>query len=160
MRQMKVDREMHLENLDATLNDTKLYRGRPEMLLMKMSNGRNLQIFRSGTIQILGAISHLDAVLMCCEVKHRLRKKIVKMENFQMTNLTLKNIVVSAQLSKKVCLRSIKTGNKNIQYDGETFPAALITKWRPAHVSVFRNGKVVITGLKTQSHAYFILNSP
>ena len=158
MRQMKVDCEIDLENLFVTLDNTKLYGGRPEMVLVKMNNGRNLQIFRSGVIQILGALSHSDAVSMRYEVKHRL-KKLAKMENCQMSDLTLKNMVVSAQLSRNVSFRNIKTGNKTIQYDGETFPAALITKWRPAHVSVFRNGKVVITGLKTQSHTYFILNS-
>ena len=158
MRQMDVECYIDLEYLAATLDNTKLYTGRPEMVVMKMSNGRNLQIFRSGVIQILGAISLSDTVLMRCELKHRF-KKIAKMENCQMTNPTLKNMVVSAQLSRKVCFQNIKSGNKTIQYDGETFPAALITKWRPAHVSVFRNGKVVITGLKTKSHAHDILNS-
>ena len=31
----------------------KLRRGRPEVLLLRMSNGRNVQLFRRGTIQIL-----------------------------------------------------------------------------------------------------------
>ena len=39
--------------------------------------------------------------------------------------------------------------NANLMYEIEPFPAALISKWHPAHVAVFHNGKVIITGVKT-----------
>ncbi len=158
MFQMDIDCEVDLENLFVTLDETKFYTGRPEMVLMEMSNGRNFQFFRKGVIQLLGAVSPSEAQLMRYELKHRL-KKVVNMENCQIPEMKLKNMVVSAQLNKGIRLRKISTGNRQLQYDGEVFPAALITKWAPAHVSVFKNGIAIITGLKTASQTYFILNS-
>ena len=128
------------------------------MVLVKISNGRNVQVFRKGVLQILGAVFRSEAQLMRCELQEQL-KKIVKMENCQISEMTLKNMVVIAKLNRMVRLRKITTSSKKLQYDSELFPAALITKWHPAHVSVFKNGKVVITGVKTLSHAHYILDS-
>lgn len=44
-------------------------------------------------------------------------------------------------------------------YEPELFPAALISRWLPVHVAVFHNGKVIITGLKSEKHANDILDS-
>ena len=36
-----------------------------------------------------------------------------------------------------------------MSYEVEIFPAALIRKWHPAHVAVFHNGKMIVTGVKS-----------
>ena len=56
---------------------------------------------------------------------------------------------------KRPCL-PLKSNN-NVFYETELFPAALIRKWTPAHVAVFHNGKVIVTGIKTLDSFYDIM---
>lgn len=46
---------------------------------------------------------------------------------------------------------------KDLSYEPELFPAALISKWQPAHVTLFPNGKGMITGVKSYDEAVTIL---
>lgn len=41
--------------------------------------------------------------------------------------------------------------NADVSYESELFPAALFNKWKPAHVAVFYNGNVIITGVTSMS---------
>ena len=150
MREMQVDQKVPLEDVYHLYEEeTKFYRGRPEMLLMRMkTNGRNLQIFRGGKVQILGHISDEEAEEMRREFITRL-KKLKKMENCRVTNLTLANLVVNLQLPSKINLKNISHSNRDLSYEVELFPAALIRKWHPAHVAVFHNGKMIVTGIKS-----------
>ena len=158
MRAMDVNQVIDLESVHDTYPDeTKLYRGRPEMLTMRMTNGRCLQMFRGGKVQILGCIPTSDAEKMRLEFINRL-KKMKKMRNSRVTKLTIVNMVVSAQLVKKTCLRKIARSDSNLFYEVELFPAALIKKWHPVHVAVFHNGKVIFTGLKSVAHATDVLS--
>ena len=141
MRSMRAPNILDLEGLHRKLGG-KLFRGRPEMLLLRMSNGRNVQLFRRGTIQILGSLTQNEAEGMRSELLHRLQ-----MPN--LSPLVISNMVISAQLQTKQCLHKISQTNGDFFYEVELFPAALIHKWRPAHVAVFHNGKVIITGVKT-----------
>ena len=141
MRSMYVADSLNLEALHLALGG-KLYRGRPEMLLLPMSNGRNIQLFRRGTVQILGRLSQCEAEAMCRELLQRLQINT-------MTPLVISNLVISAQLKMTQCLQKIVESNANHVYEVELFPAALISKWCPAHVAVFHNGKVILTGVKT-----------
>ena len=141
MRSMRIDNKLNLESLHQKLGG-KLYRGRPEMLLLRMSNGRNVQLFRRGTVQILGHVSQHVAEGM----RHELLRRL------QITTagpLVISNIVISAQLKMPPCLRNMTWSNANLSYEIELFPAALIRKWHPAHIAVFHNGKVIVTGVKT-----------
>jgi len=117
MRSMHATDNLNLESLHHKLGG-KLYRGRPEMLLLRMSNGRNVQLFRRGTVQILGHLTQHEAESMRSELLHRLQ------------------IITT-------------NSNANLFYEIELFPAALIRKWYPAHIAVFHNGKVILTGVKT-----------
>jgi len=45
-----------------------------------------------------------------------------------------------------------------IFYEPELFPAILISKWKPAHVTVFANGKGMITGVVYKKAALDILS--
>ena len=140
MRVMRVNMALDLEKLHHQFGG-KLFRGRPEMLLLRMSNGRNVQLFRRGTIQILGRLHRQEADTMRREVLQRLQLRTA-------SPLVITNIVISAQLTKKkLCLRNMN--DVNVFYETELFPAALIHKWYPAHVAVFHNGKVILTGVKS-----------
>ena len=150
MRVMHVPTELDLEKLYQQFGG-KLFRGRPEMLLMRMSNGRNIQLFRRGTIQILGRLRRQQAEVMRCEVLRRLQISTT-------APLVITNIVISTQLPmKKLCLRNMN--DVGVFYETELFPAALIHKWQPAHVALFHNGKVIITGVKSVEKCYEILTS-
>ena len=47
--------------------------------------------------------------------------------------------------------------NKDISYEPELFPALLIAKWAPVHVTLFPNGKGMITGIKRRQEAQQVL---
>lgn len=151
MRIMYVpDTVFNLEELHRQFGGS-LYLGRPEMLLLRMSNGRNVQLHRQGAIQILGRVRQQEAQAMRREVLQQLQIR-------NASPLVIVNIVIRAQLmKKKVCLRKIN--DTNVFYETEIFPAALIDKWKPAHVSVFHNGKLVLTGVRTVEKCYEILSS-
>lgn len=152
MRTMTIKQHVNIEEVHRAFpEETRLYRGRPEMLLMKMSNGRNLQIFRKGTVQILGRASDEEAEGMRQQLLKRL-KRVKWMQNSQVTTMTIRNMVVSVQMKREVPLRNIASSNSELMYEAELFPAALIRKWYPAHVAVFHNGKVIFTGLKSLEH--------
>ena len=151
MRTMRLKRNLDLEDLHAT-HGGKLYRGRPEMLLLPMSNGRKVQLFRGGTAQILGAIHQNDAEKMRLEILHLLCL------SSNQTPLVISNMVVTAQLPS-LNLQVIRASNNDIFFEAELFPAALIRKWEPAHVALFHNGKIVITGIKSLEHCQDIFHA-
>jgi len=150
MREMKVDQSIPLENVFQLFKEESVFhRGRPEMIVMKMKvNGRNLQLFRGGKIQILGPISNEEADRMRCEIVRRLQR-VPKMEKCQVSPWTITNMVASLQLPYSVNLKNIAYSNHDLSYEVELFPAALIRKWHPAHIAVFHNGKVIVTGIKS-----------
>ena len=152
MREMKVDQKIILENVyEMYEGESKFYRGRPEMLVMKMeTNGRNLQMFRGGKVQILGRLSEEEAENMRREFVQKLRR-VKKMENCQVSSLTIANMVASLKLTFPINLRNISHSNRDLSYEVELFPAALIRKWHPVHVASFHNGKVIVTGIKNLS---------
>ena len=47
--------------------------------------------------------------------------------------------------------------NKDVSYEPELFPALLIAKWAPVHVTLFPNGKGMITGIKRKEEAQQVL---
>ena len=152
-------------NLDALhlLLGGKLYRGRPQMLLITMNNGRNIQIFQGGSVQILGRISQQQAEGMRAELIQRLTHddpSCQRLCSILKTNpLSIANMVIHTQLDMNVCLKAIVESDCTLFYEIELFPAALIQKWSPAHVAVFHNGKVIITGVKSYDHCNELLTS-
>lgn len=160
MREMKIDREIILEDVyEMYENGSKFYRGRPEMIVMKMeSNGRNLQIFRRGKVQILGPLSEEEAEDMRQEFTQKLRR-VKRMECCQVSPLTIVNMVASLTLTFPNNIRNISHSNHDLSYEVELFPAALIRKWHPIHVAAFHNGKVIVTGMKSMSMLNEIIDS-
>ena len=159
MRNMKVNRIIPLEEVHRTFpTHTKLYRGRPEMVVMKMTTGRNMQMFRGGKVQILGCVGEEDAETMRREFIEKLRL-VETMQPFQVTKMTVSNLVMSVQLKKPIALHRIKSTNADVFYEIEIFPASLIQKWLPVHVAVFNTGRVIFTGLKSIEHFYSLLST-
>ena len=156
VRVMSANQSLNLELIHHNFNDSKLHRGRPEMLVVCMSNGRNLQIFRGGKIQIFGRLKQNEVEGM----RHELVMKLKRIfPNLQVTALKIVNLVVNVKLNHAIPLRTISSSNSTVFYEAELFPAALIRKWHPAHVAVFHNGKVIITGIKTITSIYEILSN-
>lgn len=156
MRNMAADTRIDLERLHQCYpNCTRLYRGRPEMVVMTMTNGRNVQLFRGGKIQILGCIPSAVAESMRDELIVKLRK-VKSMETSQVSEMVISNMVMSAQLEKKVCLQNIASSSAILFHEIELFPAVLIRKWHPVHIAIFHNGKVILTGLKSEKEFHDI----
>ena len=125
-----------------------LYRGRPEMLVLRLSNGRNIQLFRKGTLQILGRLDDNEAEAM--------RQEMSRLLPHPITPLQTRNIVASVQLKNPLPRPTMS--NAHVFMELELFPAALIRKWHPAHVAVFHNGKVIVTGIQTMTDFYTTLS--
>ena len=150
MRTMKATTPINLEGIHQE-HGGKLLKGRPEMLVLPTAVGRNIQMFRNGTIQILGPVSQNKAEAMCHELTTR--------THLQVSPMTTSNVVMSAQLMKKPCLSKIQCSNAHVFYEIEVFPAILIRKWEPAHVALFHNGHVIVTGIKSLEEGHCILQN-
>ena len=156
---MKLNHPIALEEVHrAHPNDTTLHLGRPEMLVMKMSNNRNMQMFRGGRVQILGCVPDTEAESMRRELIAKLRR-INTMQHSQVTKMTVSNLVISVQLKKALCLRKIALTNSDLFHETELFPAALIQKWSPIHIAVFHTGRIILTGLKSVEQFHEVLSS-
>ena len=66
-----------------------------------------------------------------------------------MTSWTVNNIVVHFDLHRRYRLAH-RECNQYFSYEPELFPAALISRWSPAHVTLFPNGRGMITGIKDE----------
>ena len=149
MRVMTLDHTIPLEEVHRAFpNITKLYRGRPEMLLMKMKNGRNVQLFRGGKAQILGRVNDADAASMRLECVEKLQT-MSTMRQVRVTTMNQSNLVISVRLEKALSLQKIASIDSDFFYETELFPAALIRTWHPVHISVFHTGTLIFTGLKS-----------
>ena len=156
---MKVDQPISLEEVHRVYQDiTKFHRGRPEMIVMKMTNGRNIQLFRGGTVQLLGRVFDVEAERMRAEFIEKLRQ-LEKMQNSQVTKWKLSNLVLSVQLKKTICPQKIVSTNFDIFHEMELFPATLIRKWHPVHIAMFHTGKIVLTGVTSLNHFNEIMHS-
>ena len=146
-------RDVHC--LLATEKTCKLHQGRPTMLSCRLMTKR-VQFFPNGSIQILGG-RMTRAVFYHLYVKiHHLLKTLNSA--IHLTRWTTNNIVV--HFSLKNCLKFDNVScNKDLTYEPELFPALLVTKWPPVHVTLFPNGKGMITGIKRRQEAQAILQN-
>ena len=155
MRDMALGEDVDLEYLHRHFPDSVYHRGRPHMLVIKLSNGRNVQVFRRGKIQILGNVSHSDAQWMLSEIVHQLQTVY---PHLQPQPMTLRNMVVSVQLKTLLALHNIPSSSNQLFYESELFPAALIRKWHPIHIAVFHNGQCILTGLTDLNQVYTLVD--
>ena len=116
---------------------------------------KRVQFFPSGTVQILGGgVTPALLTHLCSQICHLLRRCD---STLCIGQWKVNNIVLHFDLLKRIKLRgSICT--KDFSFEPEVFPAALISKWHPSHVTLFPNGKGMITGVKCQEEAQCILD--
>ena len=69
---------------------------------------------------------------------------------------SVRNLVLQCDLQRQFTFENMVI-NRDFYYNPEQFPAAVIRKWRPAHVTLFCNGKAMITGIKSFSEAHFLI---
>ena len=129
----------------------KLYRGRPQMLLVYLPlYRRNIQLFPSGKIQVLGRVFPSDArSMITCVCTHLRPLLLPQPPPPKPMTLTLRNLVIDARLNRRVMISRFphSAGCRDAFYEPELFPALQINKWLPIHVAVFATGRCVITGL-------------
>ena len=155
MRELRLGIHIDLDKVYRLFPDAKLYRGRPQMIVVKMSCGRNLQLFPSGCVQIMGNLSESRAESMSYEIVRHLRQLY---PHIRMPSLTLKNLVVSARLKTKVPLHRLQLSSSDVSYEPELFPAMLLRRYHPVHIAVFHNGRCIITGLRPVEQGQMIVD--
>lgn len=145
-----------LQRLNEIVGENgKLHRGRPTMLSCRMMTKR-VQFFPSGRVQVLGGgvtpflLSHLFRKV------YYLLKKCNSSQLIHLTPWKVNNLVCHFDFGKRIKFEHMMC-NKEFSYEPELFPAALISKWQPAHVTLFPNGKGMLTGIKCREKAFDIL---
>ena len=74
-----------------------------------------------------------------------------------MSQWKVNNLVFHFNFGKQVKFNNCIC-SKDFSFEPELFPAALISKWHPSHVTLFSNGKGMITGVKNGNEAQCILD--
>ena len=69
----------------------------------------------------------------------------------------LLNMVIYAHYMKPFKLTG-KASNAEYFHEKEIFPAALISRWAPAHIAIFDSGSLLLTGIKTWSQYKYLIN--
>lgn len=153
--QSQCNQRINLQQLSDVVGENgKLHCGRPTMLTCRMMTKR-VQFFPNGTVQILGGgvtpslLNHL-----CAQISHLLTRYD---STLKMGPWKVNNIVFHFDLLKHIKFCNC-TCTKDFSFEPELFPAALISKWQPAHVTLFSNGKGMITGVKSHDSAQYILS--
>ena len=155
--QLRCNHRIDLQRLSELVGENgKLHRGRPTMLTCRIT-AKRVQFFPNGTVQVLGGgvtpflLSHLRQkiyyLLHLCNFPPR---------KIHLTQWTLNNAVYSFNLGKTFNFNYVCC-DQFFSYEPELFPAALISKWAPIHVTLFPNGKGMITGSTSSVKANQIL---
>lgn len=143
--QMKCETNLDLQLLERNLQcqQKKLYMRKPKMLTCLME-GVRVQFFPRGAIQVLGGkVTRAALYQIYQKVNHVLH---LMNPPTTATVWTVKNKVyqfdlcASFNFSKFIC-------NHKFSYEPELFPAALLSEWKPAHVTLFPSGKGLVTGI-------------
>ena len=155
--QLWCNETIDLRQLKTVIPNGALHLGRPTMLSC-LIEGKRVQFFPNGTIQILagGMTRHLFVQIFHV-IYHRL-KLCNASRTIHLSKWTVNNLVVHFNLYETFSFDNFVC-NGQLSYEPELFPAVLISKWKSsAHVTLFPNGKGVITGIRRRSEAVTILN--
>jgi len=154
--QLCCGQKINLQRLNDLVGENgRFHRGRPTMLTCRIMSKR-VQFFPNGTIQLLGGgvtrtllhllhqkVSHL---LLMCDLTLRV----------PLSPWKLNNIVISFNFGERFKFNHLPC-NQSFSYEPELFPAALISKWHPVHITLFPNGKGMLTGVKDKAEALIYL---
>ena len=162
--QLRCDQCLDLQQLQAVLPMGRLYIGRPTMLSCQLL-GKRVQFFPNGTIQVLaGKMTAWHFQRLHVMIRDHLRRySSVKAATttpnvIQVTQWFVNNIVIYFELNTSFTFTGI-TCNGCVSYEPELFPALLLAKSRTARVTLFPNGKGIVTGVRSVLSARTVLNT-
>ena len=85
------------------------------------------------------------------------KKKVVKRPKIDI-RFKIENIVASANLGIELDLYSIAQKVKDVEYEPEQFPGAILKLKDPrASLLLFKNGKIICTGSKSEKEVKYAL---
>ena len=156
--QSSCNQRLHLKKLSVLLKNATLYLARPTMLTCRLM-GKRVQFFPNGTVQVLAGgvtqtllrrIHHLVLLLLTSYAPN----SGLRLGPWSVTNLVIQFYVENTcfNFQNIMC-------NGRVSYEPELFPALLMTEAKSAHVTLFPNGKGVITGIRRYSDALTLINS-
>ncbi len=128
----------------------------PGAIMRLKEIGTTLLLFKNGKVICTGAKNEKD-VQFTIERTLKLLIPYAKTKppaGFK-PKFTIENIVASAALGVELDLYSIAYKLKNVEYEPEQFPGAILKFLDPkASLLLFKNGKVICTGSKSEKEVY------
>ena len=154
--QLSCGREINLQRLSELVGKNgKLHRCRPTMFSCRIISKR-VQFFPNGTVQVLGGNVTTTLLSRLHEKVYHLLRLCHSTRSLSLSPWKVNNVVICFHYDKRFNFYHIPC-NKDFSYEPEIFPAALMSKWAPSHVTVFPNGKGMITGVKSKVEALHVL---
>lgn len=155
--QLYLSRPINLQTLSDIVGERngRLHRGRPTMMSCRLLKKRVL-FFPNGSVQVIGGgvtVTLLNHLARKIDILLRLSGVTVPPCKLQWT---INNIVFRFNLHRRFSFDRYQC-NQYFSFEPELFPAALISRWPPAHVTLFSNGRGMITGIKDRATALELL---
>jgi len=135
--------------LQSIFSNIKLSSKLPQQLILRFGDC-TLLLFNSGQFRIMGRAA-LDKALVHLESIHSIYSDII-------TALHLVSQTFVFQIDIAMCpinlhyIAKYYTHDINVRFECELFPALTLHYWRPVHINVFSNGKVVVLGKDSEKY--------
>jgi TATA-box binding protein (TBP) (component of TFIID and TFIIIB) len=133
MPQFKIVNVNFAGEYTGSLEDLPSFRVHPPiMVVVRMTNGLTLLVFKTRKCRIMGATS-----------------TNISIPDY-ITNVRLQSMTITFNLGHTVNLIGMHEANlSSTGYEAEIFPALHLRQYHPIHVNIFASGRVVLTGVKT-----------
>lgn len=145
-----LEEHVNLDKLASTLPNTEYNPEQFPGLIMRIKNPKtSALIFTSGRVVCTGARNIEDAERSIQNIMESLKKIKVYIKIKPILNV--QNMVASGALGYDLNLNKLAVSLKNVEYEPEQFPG-LVYKIKKPKTSflLFGNGKIVVTGIKSQ----------
>ena len=159
--QLRCDQPLNLRQLQSVaFLHGRLHVCRPTMLSCRLL-GRRVQFFPNGTIQVLaGGMTHalfhrLHVMIRQGLIRYNASQAVTRVVT-TLSPWTVSNIVMYFNVFQDFIFTGIMC-NSCVSYEPELFPALLLAKWPTARVTMFSNGKGIITGVRHPCQAIAVL---
>jgi len=107
-------------------------------------------LFRKGNINCTGAKDHRHLYDKCYKKLFEMLKKVdPNIPEIKPEDIVIQNIVATGRFEREIDLYNLALNEENVRYEPEIFPGANIS-FGNFSARIFRNGKVVITGAKSE----------
>ena len=77
----------------------------------------------------------------------------------QLSAWKVNNMVIRYNFNRRFKFHNVMC-NHYFSFEPELFPAALISRWNPAHVTLFPNGNCMLTGIKSKEALSILAKVP